>query len=114
MRTLLKTCTLVSLLALGIGFAACSSEPGAPAQTGLAQSALTPAASCDEVESLLRERLKQNMIESVEASRTSALEQLDSGCYWWGDDGGAGNVASAGAGGPLPGAPSAGATSAAS
>ncbi|WP_437755717.1 beta-propeller domain-containing protein [Sorangium sp. So ce1389] len=109
MRTLLKTCTLISLLALGVGFAACSSEPGAPAQTGLAQSALTPAASCDEVESLLRERLKQNMIESVEAARTNALKQLESGCYWFGEDGGWGNVgASAGAGGPLPGAPSAG------
>ncbi|XXY17650.1 beta-propeller domain-containing protein [Sorangium sp. So ce216] len=99
MRTLLKTCTLVSLLALGAGFAACSGEPGAPAQTGLAQSALTPAVSCGEVESLLLDRLKQNMIKSVEASRVSALEQLDSGCSWYVDGGGPVAVGSAGTGG---------------
>ncbi|WP_437506383.1 beta-propeller domain-containing protein [Sorangium sp. So ce1099] len=97
MRTFFKSCTLVSLLALGTGFAACSSEPGAPAQMGLARSALTPAVSCDEVDSLLRERLKQNMLKSVEAARTSALEQLESGCSWYLDGSGVG--ASTGTGG---------------
>ncbi|AUX48903.1 uncharacterized protein SOCE26_104460 [Sorangium cellulosum] len=80
MRLLLKTNTLISLLALGSGFAACSTGSGGPAEAGKAQSALTLAESCGDVESLLRERLKQNMIKSVQASRQSALEQLKSGC----------------------------------
>jgi hypothetical protein len=108
MRSFYRGCTLVSLLALGAGFAACSSGSGGPAQTGLAQSALTPATSCADVEALLRERLKQNTIESVEAARKSALQQLENGCVWYGADGGvAAASGSSAAGGPVP-APTAG------
>ncbi|WP_437896935.1 beta-propeller domain-containing protein [Sorangium sp. So ce124] len=107
MRSFYRGCTLVSLLALGAGFAACSSGSGGsggPAQTGLAQSALTPATSCDDVEALLRERLKQNMAKSVEAARESALQQLEAGCVWFGEDGGpvgASSSGSASSGGPV-------------
>ncbi|WP_437278689.1 beta-propeller domain-containing protein [Sorangium sp. So ce375] len=108
MRSFYRGCTLVSLLALGAGFAACSSGSGGPAPTGLAQSALTPATSCDDVEALLRERLKQNTIESVEAARKSALQQLENGCVWYGADGGvAAASGSSAAGGPVS-APTAG------
>lgn len=108
MRSIPRTCTLVSLLALGVSFAACSVAPGGsvipggpgtpdepeePADTAVAQSALTPAASCDEVESLVRERLKQNMTKELDASREIALGQLERGCTL---DYDAGTVASAG------------------
>ncbi|WP_437967499.1 beta-propeller domain-containing protein [Sorangium sp. So ce260] len=100
---------LVSLLALGASFAACSvrssgtDEPVDPPQTALAQSALTPAASCDEVEVLLRDRLKQDMLDSVEERRKLALQELETGCFWWGAGGnGADGVSSAAAGGPVP------------
>ncbi|WP_437529845.1 beta-propeller domain-containing protein [Sorangium sp. So ce726] len=107
MRSFYRGCTLVSLLALGASFAACSSGSGSggPAQTGLAQSALTPATSCDDVEALLRERLKQNMIKSVEVARKSALMELEGGCVWFGADGGAVGASSSGSassGGPVP------------
>jgi hypothetical protein len=107
MRSFYRGCTLVSLLALGASFAACSrgSGSGGPAETGLAQSALTPATSCDDVEALLRERLKQNMIKSVDVARKSALQQLEEGCYWSGEDGGVVASASSGSssstGGPV-------------
>ncbi|WP_437547848.1 beta-propeller domain-containing protein [Sorangium sp. So ce367] len=107
MRSFYRGCTLVSLLALGASFAACSrgSGSGGPAETGLAQSALTPATSCDDVEALLRERLKQNMIKSVDVARKSALQQLEEGCYWLGADGGVVASASSGSssstGGPV-------------
>ncbi|WP_437975779.1 beta-propeller domain-containing protein [Sorangium sp. So ce295] len=107
MRSFYRGCTLVSLLALGASFAACSrgSGSGGPAETGLAQSALTPATSCDDVEALLRERLKQNMIKSVDVARKSALQQLEEGCYWSGADGGVVASASSGSssstGGPV-------------
>ncbi|WP_437779994.1 beta-propeller domain-containing protein [Sorangium sp. So ce1097] len=115
MRSLPRTFTLVSLLALGVSFAACSvgsggsvgpggsDDPENPDVITVAQSALTPAASCDEVEALLRDRLKQNMIKSVEASRKSALYQLEYGCTWWGDAGGV--VASSGTGASTGGGP---------
>ncbi|WP_437570408.1 beta-propeller domain-containing protein [Sorangium sp. So ce542] len=82
---------LVPLLALGAGFTACSigsSEPGKPPQTTVAQSALTPAASCEEVEGMLRERLKQDMLDTIESRRKLALEELEVGCFWWGAGGG--------------------------
>ncbi|WP_437876533.1 beta-propeller domain-containing protein [Sorangium sp. So ce513] len=123
MRSFPRTFTLVSLLALGVGFAACSvgsggsvgpggsDDPEKPGGITVAQSALTPAASCDDVEALLRERLKQNMIKSVEASRKSALSQLEQGCSWWGNAGGvvgsSGTGASTG-GGPVSPPPGAG------
>ncbi|XXX76841.1 beta-propeller domain-containing protein [Sorangium sp. So ce134] len=94
MRSFPRTTTLVSLLAFGASFAACSIGssdsvgPVEPAPTTVAQSALTPAASCDEVEVLLRDRLKQNMLTSVEASRKSALETLERGCTFWEGTGG--------------------------
>ncbi|WP_441289753.1 beta-propeller domain-containing protein [Sorangium sp. KYC3313] len=107
MRSFYRGCTLVSLLALGASFAACSrgSGSGGPAQTGLAQSALTPATSCDDVEALLRERLKQNMAKSVDVARKYALLELEGGCYWSGADGGVVASASSGSssstGGPV-------------
>lgn len=109
MRSFPRTTMLVSLLALGASFAACSvgssgtDEPIDPPQTALAQSALTPAASCDEVEVLLRDRLKQDMLESVEERRKLALQELETGCFYWGAGGNsADGVSSAAAGGPVP------------
>ncbi|WP_437734018.1 beta-propeller domain-containing protein [Sorangium sp. So ce1335] len=117
MRSLPRTFTPVSLLALGVGFTACSvvsggsvgqstsdepDEPDEPEVITVAQSALTPAASCDEVEALLRERLKQHMLKSVDAIRESTLSRIEQGCDWYFDGG---VVASSGTGATTGGGP---------
>ncbi|MGK4009015.1 beta-propeller domain-containing protein [Sorangium sp. So ce1036] len=114
MRSLLGTYTLLSLLAVGCGVAACSLRAGeptpapgpTPTPTARVISALTPARGCEEVEALLRERLKQTMIASVDRMRSNALRSLENGCAPPALEGGLGAAAGGvGAGGGVAPAP---------